>query len=234
MKTILNLKHTFMKFIFPLLAVTAITLVISSCKKDSDTPAPDPLLTQAVLKFNGNLTDSTGITGTGTPTGTITYVNDRHGNANSAIYFDGASKVEFPSLTLKGTAFTISVWVKYGVSGVTKYFITAPGSGGPGVFQNNDNSWGFAVSVPSTSSAYTPVGDAGWHNIAGTFDGTDIKVYFDGVLSGTTNHPGTMGDGVHPLMLGFFDPVYWTGSIDDLRIYNTVLTASQIAALAAQ
>jgi hypothetical protein len=38
---------------------------------------------------------------------------------------------------------------------------------------------------------------------------------------------------VDNLLLGFHNSSYWTGAIDDLRFYNRILTAAEIAAIAA-
>jgi hypothetical protein len=53
-------------------------------------------------------------------------------------------------------------------------------------------------------------------------------------LSNTTNHPGTIGDGIRPLVIGAFQDSYFTGTIDDVRIYHAVLTNEMISQLAAQ
>jgi hypothetical protein len=68
----------------------------------------------------------------------------------------------------------------------------------------------------------------------GTYDGTTIRVYIDNVLAGTKNHPGLMegsGSATGPLVLGFFNSSYWQGSIDDLRLYDRVLTTAEIHSL---
>ena len=52
---------------------------------------------------------------------------------------------------------------------------------------------GMVVSVPSTNNAASPLGtlEPGvWQHVAGTFDGTTIRVYLNGSLVGQKTHPG--------------------------------------------
>lgn len=227
-----------MKFFQSALLVAAFSVIFIACKKETiTTPVVTPISSiQTNFKFNGNLTDSTGNITTATPSGSIAYANDRNGNANSALYLDGASKVVFSGLVLKGKSMTMSAWIKYLTPGAgLQVILTAfsGGSGGPALVQYG-NKLGLSVSVPSTNTASSSDVDGNWHHLATTYDGADIKVYVDGVFSTTVNHPGSMGDGVRDMVVGFFSPNYWKGYIDELRIYNTVMTANDIQKLAAQ
>lgn len=73
--------------------------------------------------------------------------------------------------------------------------------------------------------------DDTWAHIAGTYDGTNIRLYLNGVLAATTALAGPLrsdADGLFPLLT--------TGSqtrIDETRIWDEVLTGAEIAALAA-
>ena len=69
-----------------------------------------------------------------------------------------------------------------------------------------------------------------WHHVVGTFDGSTINLYVDDSLVGTRAHTSTRTAG-GPLILGFFNSSYWNGSLDDLRIYDRVLTAAERTAL---
>lgn len=64
-----------------------------------------------------------------------------------------------------------------------------------------------------------------WHHIAGTYDGSNVRLYIDGVLSATTALAGPLRtDGVLQLF-GYSETNY----IDDLRIFNGTLTDAQVA-----
>ncbi|MEW5798136.1 MAG: LamG domain-containing protein, partial [Bacteroidota bacterium] len=75
-----------------------------------------------------------------------------------------------------------------------------------------------------------------WTHIAATFDSTDLKIYVNGVLRGTTTIDGApaaidantgslgIGGGVNPT------DSRMEGSVDEVRIWNIVRTASEISA----
>ena len=70
-------------------------------------------------------------------------------------------------------------------------------------------------------------------HIVGTFDGSSIKIYKDGVFFGEAKFNGTYNKSIRvPLTLGVASryPMlfYWTGNIDDLRYYNKALSTSEI------
>ncbi|NAW33254.1 LamG domain-containing protein [Halomonas alimentaria] len=83
-----------------------------------------------------------------------------------------------------------------------------------------------------------------WVHWVGTYDGTDIKVYKDGVLLGSTRAPGvTLSSGAGAMTMGvraILDPetAYTAGApgntdgdLDDVRLYDRALTATEVQAL---
>lgn len=75
--------------------------------------------------------------------------------------------------------------------------------------------------------------DNNWHFIALTYDGTTAKLYADGVLKASATKTWDLipsecyiGEQVND------EDQYWNGSIDDVRIYNQALTATEISHLA--
>ncbi len=70
-----------------------------------------------------------------------------------------------------------------------------------------------------------------WHHVAATYDGAQMKVYIDGVLSGTLNIAGTISVNNEPLTLGNHPGFYFEsflGSIDEVRIWNRSLSQCEI------
>jgi hypothetical protein len=73
-----------------------------------------------------------------------------------------------------------------------------------------------------------------WSHLAGTYDGTNIRLYVNGVLVRTTlmtaGMPGTVG----PLRIGGnevslpFGGQFFKGLIDEIRIYNRALSQAEI------
>ncbi|MBI3415850.1 MAG: HYR domain-containing protein, partial [Verrucomicrobia bacterium] len=73
-----------------------------------------------------------------------------------------------------------------------------------------------------------------WHQLAGTYDGTQLKIYLDGALEGTLAASGTMSNnGVNARLGGraFTTPLTLNGALDAARIYNRALSQSEIQAL---
>jgi hypothetical protein len=73
-----------------------------------------------------------------------------------------------------------------------------------------------------------------WHHLAGTYNGSQVKLYVDGVLRMTTNHTGAIGSGAYNVQLGKCAEVtdrLYNGVLDDVRIYNRALSATEITQL---
>jgi hypothetical protein len=70
-----------------------------------------------------------------------------------------------------------------------------------------------------------------WYFICGTYDGSYVKIYTNGVLS--TSISTTVVPGIYTstsTQIGFmnYSTRYWNGAIDELRIYNRALSAGEI------
>ncbi|MBN1782751.1 T9SS type A sorting domain-containing protein [bacterium] len=72
-----------------------------------------------------------------------------------------------------------------------------------------------------------------WHHFAGTFDGDSAKVYIDGVLDSTNvfNGLGPMSSSDYDVCLAHNseqDLRYFNGYLDEVRVYNVELSATDI------
>jgi len=72
-----------------------------------------------------------------------------------------------------------------------------------------------------------------WHHVVATFDGDTMQLYHDGVLAETTSGAGMLLDQSRPFLIGARSDAgaagaFFTGSIDDVRIYNKVLNQDEI------
>jgi hypothetical protein len=90
-----------------------------------------------------------------------------------------------------------------------------------------DNGSGFQ-NVTSTVTVTTGV----WTHVAGTWDGNVMKIYINGVLTGTTAVTGSnFASSSNQLWLGgntAGTPEMFTGSMDEVRIWNKALCQSEI------
>lgn len=98
-------------------------------------------------------------------------------------------------------------------------------------------SWAQGVLRRLKSTEY--VNDGAWHHVVQTMKlaGAVQQIYFDGVLDtsasgGTATSPSNTFTSIGRLTAA--TPVYLDGLVDDVRIYNRVLTATEVAIMYAQ
>jgi len=78
--------------------------------------------------------------------------------------------------------------------------------------------------------------DGKWHLATATYDGSDIKIHFDGAEVGSFAHPGRLDTGGRAAAyIGSWNAgsEFFRGGIDDVRVYGRALSAGEIKALAA-
>ncbi|HWW01885.1 MAG TPA: LamG-like jellyroll fold domain-containing protein [Candidatus Acidoferrum sp.] len=161
---------------------------------------------------------------------------------NGVEEFNGGSQIVAPATPDLNTANgTITFWLRANAP------IPGPGTEGAMLFDrrttngtvivlHDDGSifWqGQGGSQNSVSGGYVP--DNNWHHIAVTYGQTSsdtISIYVDGVLSAST--PVTNGwtwPISQELEIGASHDAYWktlNGQMDDFRVYNRVLTATEV------
>jgi hypothetical protein len=74
-----------------------------------------------------------------------------------------------------------------------------------------------------------------WHHVAGTYDGSALKLYVDGVLQATTAHVGRIETRTHNLYMGENSEStgrFYAGAMDEVRIYSRALSQDEVAWLA--
>src|SRR6185503_1333269 len=84
------------------------------------------------------------------------------------------------------------------------------------------------------STTLYPIDGNTWMHVAATFDGTNLKIYINGQLEGTTSAAGqTISTNSLALGLGAQSDGQrmYQGALDDVRIYNRALTLAEIQAL---
>jgi hypothetical protein len=205
-----------------------------------------------VLAYNFN--EGTGTTTAdawGTHTGTLGNSSGTRpawttGYYSGALDFDGSNDfVSTPDANdLDLNHFTLMAWVRPTAlgttwrtiifkSGVTReeyaLYVSA-GNGKPSVWAA-DPSGGPTdeVGVNCSTSASTNT----WTHIAGTYDGSNLKVYKDGVLCGTQALTGVIPASTGDLKIGNSGSVYpekLAGKIDAVKIFDGAMTQTQIAA----
>jgi hypothetical protein len=166
----------------------------------------------------------------------------------NALSFDGSSSaVDIPDrANLDAPQVTVSAWVNSTTSPGNFKYIVAKGAsgciagayalytganGGLEFYVSNNGGLTYAVSP----DAGTGIWDGGWHNIVGTFDGSNVRLYVDGKQVGTGTPNTTPIDyGLSTssdLMIGNYDGcsgLDYSGKIDEVHIFDRALGAQEI------
>jgi len=96
-----------------------------------------------------------------------------------------------------------------------------------------------AISVhffSAVGASSVPV-DNTWHHVAGTYDGITMSVFLDGILASTSDIGWPIAADSTHLVIGGNQNIdvvkeLWSGSIDDVLLYNRALGDSEIKSLA--
>lgn len=88
----------------------------------------------------------------------------------------------------------------------------------------------FNGSFNVTPSGYT-LPASGWYHLVGTYDGSNIKLYVNNILTQTTANTQTPTSGASGIrfMRRWDNPDYWGGSLAVIRIYNGAIGASDVS-----
>jgi hypothetical protein len=96
------------------------------------------------------------------------------------------------------------------------------------------------ATMGATITAPTPVTRASWVHIAGTYDGSDARLYVDGVQAAAARVTGSFSPDTTPIILGGngnnttdVPNELFPGRLDELMLYRRALSADEIADLAA-
>ncbi len=87
----------------------------------------------------------------------------------------------------------------------------------------------------ANSAAVTSTMNNAWHHVAGTFDGTQLKLYVDGGIVASTLYTGDIDTAAHAVNVGRNSENstrFFAGEIDEVRIYHGALPTSEIKKLA--
>lgn len=157
----------------------------------------------------------------------------------------GSATISSLNLNPNTTHITVGYWMYYSSVPTTSQDTIVLKSGG-GLLQIGFLHNGSFCSTSDCLAAWNSGGGAtplvytttppasGWHHIAYSWDGTKSRLYVDGSVTQTTTSAPTSST-LTTLYLGTYDGTneLFNGRLDDVRIYNTALSDTQVQALAA-
>lgn len=199
---------------------------------------------QLYLPLNGNALDSS-------PNGThginsgVTWTSGYNGAPNNAGFFNGSGTqiqvLDTPSLD--PSVMSMAFWFnlssydgarqlvnKIGPNGSISYGSEIRPTGNIYFRVSNDGSLAGLTDLASKTVIQTGT----WYHFAGTYDGSEMRLYINGNLETSTPKTGSVFNSATPLKIGrydYFPGWVFHGSIDEVAIWNRALTASEVGQL---
>ena len=181
--------------------------------------------------------DASGGGNTGTIAGATRTASGRFGAALSFDGVDDRVTVPHSAALALGTGMTLEAWVapttlggwrtallKERAGGLSYALYASDAGGRPTVFARAASEAGTAgaAALPLTT----------WTHLAGTYDGTTLRHYVNGVQVATRALSGALAAGTGPLSIGGNGVwgEWFAGRIDEVRVYNRALPAADVAA----
>ncbi|MFH1423351.1 MAG: DUF4838 domain-containing protein [Candidatus Nealsonbacteria bacterium] len=211
-----------------------------SCDAD-----PASCLTQGLVgywPFDAQYTTSTagtrGLSISGNLWGTFNNgITTAGGISDQGLSFDGIddniTNMTIPALGLSKNTGTISFWMNArSVSGTNKFLIYSIGSGIQRIYFEipvSTSYIGFYLSDPQQKIGSYPIQTNTWYFVSGTWNGTSASFYVNGhwvattAFTGLTSVPSTIS-----VILDNSSCSPFNGLMDELRIYNRVLSPTEI------
>lgn len=140
------------------------------------------------------------------------------------------------------SSITLEVWVKPTTLRNNSYVITK-GWGDTYQIVSNSSNFQFTIYGPTVSVAHsattttTPIASK-WHHITGTFDGSNVKVYTNGILEATTSYSGpiysstgfslAVGNISHMITSTTYPNNGLIGNVSIAKVYSKALSDSEV------
>lgn len=195
--------------------------------------------------LNGNANDVSGNGLNGVINGSLTPVADRYGNTNSAMSFPGNGYITIAdNPLLKPNSISISCWVKVGSGNFLNSFVDKAigtcinDSWQFGEINNNFNGYvSNSFSCGDFVSVSSPQSFDNWKFIVYTIDAVNhtMSLYVDGLQVAAGSYAGSIPYDNTPVLIGAAYEngniafLLSGGSLDEVKIYDGVLSPAQIA-----
>ena len=196
--------------------------------------------------MENNALDSQGGNTGALPVG-VAFVADRNNNNTGFAYSSPEVAGSIPISQVGGTLnlrrLTLAAWIRPSMlqigpgasitkwsPGTTNYSLFLNDFNAPGIrFYMGDSNFGTHYDLPGTTTCAINT----WGHIAGSYDGTFLKIYVNGVLSNTRTAPDAFVSTGQSPMLGAraFGDSGFVGSFDEVQIYDRALMDAEVTAV---
>jgi hypothetical protein len=227
----------------------------ADCQLEGGTGRADPTPTTPIAHWSlddadvedGTATDVSGNGNDGTVEGP-TSVSGAGGSTGNAAAFDGDDDyVDFGTgldSTIADTdEFTLALWIKTTDTGDDQWFVgTHPrdyNSGEDKILGMENGRLKLFIRGDEWRIGSATINDGDWHHVAGSYDGSAVRLYVDGQLDDSWTIGGI--DLVESSTLWFLgenpsrpNTRWYKGAEDEVRIYDRALTTTEIQNLSTQ
>ena len=192
---------------------------------------PNSLVSE--YNFNNTMSNSNGTNPFSTTNG-VSFVADRNGNPNSALNITNTgSTASIVNLPYGAAARTVSIWVKMNSLNPSFNFIYCYGTASNynGTYFNPNNLYHFGT---GNNHSFATSNSIDWTHFVFVYDGTQSKMYKNGVLLSTAALTINTQNNNNIFTLGLTEQGaqnYFNGAIDDLKIYNYAVTDADVTSL---
>ncbi len=192
-------------------------------------------------KLDNDYKDSSGNANNGTASGGPTFVTA--GKIGASLKLDGTDDYvdcgAAASLDIIDQV-SLSAWIKpANIANSAFQTFVAKGDYAYAIHQTTGNVIQFFIYdgawYSASSAVVASTMNNSWHHVAGSYDGTQLRVYVDGVMAGSTLRTGVIATSTTPVNLGrnaTYSTRFYPGEIDEARVYRGVLPTSEIKKLA--
>ncbi|OGC47516.1 hypothetical protein A2886_03265 [candidate division WWE3 bacterium RIFCSPHIGHO2_01_FULL_42_13] len=162
----------------------------------------------------------------------------QNGRYGKALLFDGvndyASVPTSSSLDFT-TGFTLSAWIYRSStqvsadSAIISKISNSPHNGY--MLYYNSNTVDFYINQGNRANSTTTIPANEWTHVMGVWDGTNAKIYINGRLDVSSAYSTAPTSSSEPFYIGKYSTNLqrnFTGGIDDVKVFNSALTASQV------
>ena len=195
-----------------------------ACKKDSNKSYPKEGLISH-FDFNDNLKDESGFWQDGVKTGNPVFVT---GISGKAISFNGIDQgLSFsPVIPSAVNSFTVSFWFKENLTPKGEFIFDFPDFDIGSNFEQQKAY--LLMSATGVTAASKP---NRWNHVACIYDGDSMHIYVNGLPGEKKKVLDVIGAYKGNFRVAFVASSYWSGSVDELFLYNRALTEAEIKQL---
>ncbi|MHC4322726.1 MAG: LamG domain-containing protein, partial [Planctomycetota bacterium] len=184
-------------------------------------------------KFDGDTQDSSGLDNHGTAGGNPTYVTGIVGS--QALDFDGDDYVAMDGVVddIPSDDITMAAWINTTASGEGDWFSMNPAGGNQFLLCILDGDIRFWEGGWQPAAGVT-VNDGTWHHIVATRENMNVRIYVNGAYQSAGSYTSAVSFGpgdrwsIGQEWDGETPSDFYTGSVDDVQLYNRALSAEQV------